>query len=233
MSNVVSQGASPLVAERPRSGEDEFNYRPVPVLAPLTLFFGICSVAALITVVGLSVGFVGLLIGEICLWQIRKAQGELGGRTLARIGVVLSALFVVLGGSYHGYVYATEVPEGYERMSFSWLSKQELKFEDGVTKLTPEVEALDGKQVYVKGYMYPTGQLTGLSRFLLLKDTGQCCFGGEPKMTDMIVVEFKNGMTVDHHEMQLVGVAGIFHAKQVMQAGQLTAIYSLEGTHFQ
>lgn len=232
MSDVISEVSSPPEEGRVRPQEEEFTYRPMPVLAPLTLFFGVCSIAGLITVAGLAVGFVGLLLGEICLWQIRKSEGELSGRTLTRIGVALAALFVVLGGSYHGFVYATEVPDGYERVSFNWLSKKAITFEDGSLKLDPEVDAIDGKQVYIKGYMYPTGQLNGLTRFLLLKDTGQCCFGGQPKMTDMIVVEFKNGMTVDHREMQLVGVAGTFHAKQVMQSGELTSIYAIDGTHF-
>jgi hypothetical protein len=66
----------------------------------------------------------------------------------------------------------------------------------------------------------------------MLKDTGQCCFGGQPKLNDMIAVRFRDGMTVNHRELQLVGVAGIFHAKQVVQSGELTAVYSIEGTHF-
>jgi hypothetical protein len=80
--------------------------------------------------------------------------------------------------------------------------------------------------------MYPTRQKTGITEFVLVKDTGQCCFGGNPKLTDMIVIKFRDGKTVNHREQTLVSVAGYFHAETVTRSGELTAIYSLDGTHF-
>lgn len=228
---MVSQMNSP-VAGRALDRNVEFEYRPVPVLAPLSLFFGVCSFAGILAVAGLSIAVVGMALAMACLWQIRRSQGELGGRMLARIGLALSAFFFVCGGGYHGFVYATEVPEGYTRVNFSWLSKQEITYDNGKLKLAPEVAELDGQPIFIKGYMYPTRQQTGISEFTLLKDTGQCCFGGQPKMNDMIAVRFKDGMTVNHREMQLVGVGGILRARQVVQSGELTAVYSIEGTHF-
>jgi hypothetical protein len=125
------------------------------------------------------------------------------------------------------------VPEGYERVSFPWLSKQPPEFrDDGDFNIAPDVAALDGKPIFIKGYMYPTRQKTGIQEFVLVKDTGQCCFGGNPKLTDMIVVKFQDGMTVDHKEQTLVAVAGTFHAKNIRQSGELAAIYSIDGTHF-
>ena len=50
------------------------------------------------------------------------------------------------------------------------------------------MKALDGQRIFIKGYMYPTKELEGLNSFLLVKDTGQCCFGGNPAITDMIMV---------------------------------------------
>jgi hypothetical protein len=211
---------------------DEFDYHPVPPLAPIALFLGVCSVVGLMGVPGLAVGLIGSLVGLIAMWQIARSSGELGGRTLARVGFALSSVLFVAGAGYHTYDYITELPEGYERVSFSWLSKFEPFFEDGKVGVPAEVENLEGRNVFIKGYMYPTRQKTGITEFVLVKDTGQCCFGGQPKITDMIIVRFKNGVTAEHRELQQVGVAGVFHAKQVMQAGELTAIYSLEGTHF-
>jgi hypothetical protein len=79
--------------------------------------------------------------------------------------------------------------------------------------------------------MYPQRKLTGLTEFVLLKDTGQCCFGGSPALTDMIVVRFKD-FTVDHRDLQLVNVAGKFHAGNPTQSEGLSAIYTIDATHF-
>ncbi len=225
---------APGSVEPPREPRpvEEFDYRPISPLAPVALFLGICSAASFLGVSILPIAAISLIVGLIGLRQIRRSDGELGGRGLAATGTTLSALFLVLGSGYHAWSYATELPEGYERVSFSWLAKQSQIFENGKLRFAPEVEALDGKKIYIKGYMYPTRQQTGIKEFVLVKDTGQCCFGGQPKLTDMVVVQFKDGMTVNHREQQLVGVAGTFHAGQVSQSGQLTAVYTLEGTHF-
>ena len=235
--HMPSTGARIVTREldeyRPAEQFEEFSYIPVTPLAPITLFFGLFSITSLLGMFGLAFALVGTIVGVICMLKIRKAQGELGGRTLGGIGLALSVLFLIGGSGYHSYLYATECPEGYQRVSFNWISKQAPTYQDGKLEIAPAVAELDEKPIFIKGYMYPTRQLTGISEFVLVKDTGECCFGGQPKPTDMIVVQFKNGKTVNHREQQLVAVSGIFKAKQVVQSGQLTAIYSLEGTHFQ
>lgn len=216
-----------------RDGFEQFDYHPIPPLAPITLFLGVCAMAGLIIVPGLAIGAVGTLTGIICLAQIRRSGGELGGRAIARAGLWLSILCFVAGSGWHTYAYATEVPEGHERLNFSWLAKQPTSFNaDGTAEVAPEVAALDGKKVFIKGYMYPTRQLTGISEFVLVKDTGECCFGGNPKISDMLIVQFKDGMTVDHKEQTLVSIAGVFRAKNVQRSGELVALYSIDGTYF-
>jgi hypothetical protein len=177
---------------------------------------------------------VGLLVGAIALWQIRRARGDLGGWGVAFLGFILSILMLVAGSGYHAYAYVTELPEGFERVSFLEMSKfQPTISKKGEITIAPEVAAYDGKPIFIKGYMYPTGRLTGLSEFVMVKDTGQCCFGGQPKPTDMIVVKFDEGMTVNHREQVLVGVAGVFHAnRKAVQSGVLTGIYQIDATHF-
>jgi len=214
------------------SGTDDFSYRPVPPLAPISLFLGLCSLAGFAGIPCLAIGFVGGMIGLLALWQIRRGTGELGGTLIAALGVVLSAGLFVSASGYHAYAYVTELPEGYLRVSFNELSKHDPIFSEGKLQVDPEIAAMDGKPIYIKGYMYPTRQQTGITEFVMVKDTGQCCFGGQPKLTDMIIVKFEDGMTVNHREQQLVGVGGIFRVHAGVQSGVLTAIYLLEGTHF-
>ena len=234
MSQIISEVGEPAEAPDFASNEgDDFAYRPVPPLAPIALFLGFCSISGFLGIPCLAIGFVGLLLGLTARWQIARSQGALGGKLVSLLATVLSGVMLASGSAYHVYAYVTELPEGYERVSFIELSKHIPVFsEEGKIGLDPEVEALDGKPIYIKGYMYPTRQRTDISEFVLVKDTGQCCFGGQPKLTDMIAVKLEKGLTVDHREQQLVGVGGVFRARAPVRSGELTALYVLEGTHF-
>ncbi|MBI3861834.1 MAG: DUF3299 domain-containing protein [Planctomycetia bacterium] len=232
MSQVISETAEAFDSQSvPAESADEFAYRPVPALAPISLFLGFCSLSGFLGIPCLAIGVVGMMTGVVALWQIRRSAGEFGGKLVAGLGVGISTLLLFAGSGYHAYAYVTELPDGYQRVSFSEMSTYVPTFADGHVTLAPEVAALEGKPIYIKGFMYPMNKKHDLTEFVLVKDTGQCCFGGQPKLTDMIVVRFENGMTVNHREQQLVGVGGIFRA-DVTQAAGLSSIYVLEGTHF-
>jgi hypothetical protein len=235
MSQIVTEPAQPAESQDVKfDPAEEFAYRPVPPLAPISLFLAFCSLSGFVGIPCLAVSAVGMLVGALALWQIRRAAGDLGGRGIAILGFVLSTFMLLAGSGYHAYAYVTELPDGFERVSFPEMSKYQPQIsKTGEISVAPEVAALDGKPIFIKGYMYPTGRLTGLSEFVMVKDTGQCCFGGQPKPTDMIVVKFEDGLTVNHREQVLVGVAGIFRAHSIVQSGVLTGIYQLDATHFQ
>ena len=57
---------------------------------------------------------------------------------------------------------------------------------------------LDGKQIFVKGYVHPgVSSVSKLKKFVLVPDMGTCCFGGDPAPTDMIEVTLEDPLTVD------------------------------------
>lgn len=215
------------------SGEgSEFSYRPLTPLAPITLFFGISSATAYFDWYGVAIGGVGFLFGLLCLWKIWRSNWDLSGWALAKFATFLCAVGLFGGTAWQMYLYKTELPEGYERVNFSWLSDQLPVVKDGKTEIHPDVAKLDGHDIFIKGYMYPTRQQEGLKEFVLLKDTGECCFGGNPKLSDMIVVKLQGDLTATHRDMQLVSVAGKFHAGARADSAGLSAVYTLDGTHF-
>jgi len=238
MSNATSSWSAPAeVCDRPAKLErpdpiDEFQYRPVTPLAPIALFLGLASALGFVGVPAVSIGIVGAVVGALGLWQIKRAAGELGGLVLARVGFGLSLLFGLGSGGYHAAVYATEVPEGYQRVSFNWLSQQTPIVQENQVLLPADVVALEDQPIFIKGYMYPSRRTEGLQEFVLVKDTASCCFGGQPKLTDMIIVRMKDGLTVNYRPQTLVAVAGFFHAKGVQSSGELLGLFSLDGTHF-
>lgn len=211
----------------------EFNYRPVSPLAPITLFFGLCSAAGFLAWEAVAIAIVGTILGLITVWKIRRSKGELGGGILAKVGLVLSVFCLIGGSSYQAYAYITEVPEGHQRISFNWLSRQEPETKDGKFKLHPNVTALDGKEIYLRGYMYPSQKVEGITDFVLVKDSGDCCFGGNPPITDMIMVHLHNGLDVDLRGQNIsIGIGGKLRLGELRRgADGLLPIYTLEGYH--
>jgi hypothetical protein len=191
-----------------------FDYKPVPILAPVAIFFGILGLFSFLTVTGIPVALVGLVLSVLCLLKIRRAAGDYGGAWLARAGVLLSAVSLVGGSALHSYAYAHEVPEGHTRLNFTHdISRKGFVVENGYMTPHPDVMALDGKNVFLKGYMYPTRQYEGITAFVFCRDSGECCFGGTPKVEDMIVVHLADDATTEYHT-GLVSVAGTFELRK-------------------
>jgi hypothetical protein len=211
---------------------NEFQYKPVPMLAPVSMFLGMASAVALLGLLGIWFAFLGVILGFLALRQIRRSEGELGGKWLAATGSVLSLTFFLSGTTLHAYTYATEVPDGYRRISFADdIAKKPFVVEDGQMQIHPDVRSLAGQQVFFKGYMYPTRETENLTSFILVKDNGQCCFGGQPQLTDMVLVNMRDGLSGDYHT-GLVSVAGVLRLRDMSEGGDLSPVYELEGTHF-
>jgi hypothetical protein len=143
-------------------------------------------------------GFVGslfalpaIVLGISGLSTIRRYPSEYTGRRLALTGILGGGLFLVAGAGTAIYTYATEVPEGYARIGF-W----ELQPDPDHPELpvSPRALELAGKPVFIKGYMHPgIASMGKVDRFILVPDMGTCCFGGQPKPTDMIEVHVPEG----------------------------------------
>lgn len=211
---------------------NEFSYRPVPVIAPVAFFLGLCSAIGMFSLVGLVVGVAGVVLGLMGSLKIRGSNGEYSGLWLAATGAVLSLAFLASGGTLHAYTIATEVPDGFERINFTRdISKKGFVVEDGETTIDPDVRKLDEKPIFLKGYMYPEQQTKGITSFVLVKDNQQCCFGGQPQLTDMITVQMEKGKTIEFTP-NLVSVAGIFRARSPQQTGPLSTVYKIEASYF-
>lgn len=215
-------------AEAPQT--NEFDYRPMPILAPVSLVFGIFSWIGLLTLFGVALPIVGAILAAICLTQIRQADGALGGRLLARLGFGLSVLFFVSSSCLHAYAFATEVPEGYRRVNFPReISMKKFVVENGKNQLHPDVKPLVDQPIYIKGYMYPSQEQFELTSFVLLRDNGKCCFGGDPAPQDMIFVEMQQDQVVDFLS-GLVAISGVLRANPNPNFGD--PVYRIEGNHF-
>lgn len=211
---------------------NEFNYRPIPPLVPISAAFVLLSPLAFVWDSMALLPLVGAILAFLALRKIRRSNGDYSGGKLAAICCLVLMTTTVSAASFHAYNFATELPEGYQRVSFPMdISAKGLVTVEGQTKPHPDVEKLAGQPVFLKGFMYPTGKTKGLTSFLLCKDSGDCCFGGQPKQTDMISVQMADGQTADFRA-GLVAVAGEFHTGATVDATGLNPIYRLEAKVF-
>ncbi|MEX0715114.1 MAG: DUF4190 domain-containing protein [Planctomycetaceae bacterium] len=213
------------------SEPNEFDYRPVPVLAPVSLCLGLVAAVGMLGLLGLAIPLLGTILGGVCLRQILRSNGEYGGFVPAVVGFGLSAVFLLFGTVFHAHAFATEVPEGYERVNFTQdISKKEFVVAQGQLAPHPDVAALDGRKIFLKGYMFPQFTTEKLKGFVFVRDSGDCCFGGNPPLTDMINVAMTNSKTADYSS-GLVSVAGTFHVNDPRTGAEMTPVYELEADH--
>lgn len=187
------------------------NYRALSPLAVCSGALGLLSIVAMLDWTLAIIPFMGMLSGVLALVRIRRNPTEYTGERFALIGVTLSMLFLVTGWAWLSYSYATEVPPGYERISYDMLAPDDTP----EATIPPEAAAkLDGKKVFIKGYVYQPsgGYTTGIRQFVLVRDRGDCCFGGNPKITDMIQVKLTGGLAATF-DMRVRRLAGLFRVE--------------------
>ncbi len=132
----------------------------------------------------------GLVVGLIGYRQIRRFPEEFDGIKVAVAGIVINTAVLLGGAAMHTYIYLTEVPEGYTRVQFYELQQDATQPIDAPTDRALEI---NGQPVFLKGYIHPSSGSGMLKRFILVPDLGTCCFGGQPKSSDMIEVTLSPG----------------------------------------
>lgn len=206
---------------------DEFGYTPVSPWGPVALVLGIASLTAFTGIFGIGLAVVGVVVGIAAVMRIHSAGGMVKGKGFAVAGTILSIVCVGLGSAKMARAYENECPPGYARVNFpNEISKKEFVYFGGARRIHPDVAPLIGTQVYLKGYMWQTRQTEGLREFVFLKDNGECCFGGEPKPFDMMVVKMANGLTTRAFPNTLVAVAGVLNAN--VNAGEGEPVYTVD-----
>lgn len=237
--------------------DDEFDdddvgaydeYRTLSIAAVASLIFGILSLplalppVAVVSVL-LVVPAMGALLGAFAWWNIASRPEEFTGKRLAMTGLGLSALMFFAAGAISLQLNKVAVPSRYtgRQVQFWELQPEEdininyLQRMRGANVPLPLPERaleLDGQQVFITGYVYPGNQREGLDKFVLVRDMKKCCFGGQPKLTDMIEVTLADPLRVDY-SMRRRGVGGTLHVHRTMQSrAQLTGVvYQLEADY--
>jgi hypothetical protein len=154
---------------------------------------------------GAAFGLFALVLGIAGVTTIRRYPLEYTGGKLARLGLVAGLLLFATGSTVSAYTYVTEVPAGYTRVGF-WELQPDRDRPD--LPVGPKAIEVAGGKIFIKGYMHP-GVASGgkVNHFILVPDMGTCCFGGQPKMTDMIevVTAESEGVAYSRRRIKLAG----------------------------
>jgi len=173
----------------------------------------------------------GLIVGAVALKNVRQMSDILTGRLLALAGMVLSALFLTGGLALASYVYATEAPDGYDRIGFSDLRCDDDQRRAGHV-VPPDLMKYDGQKVFIKGYMRPSSTRFQLAQFLLVRDNNECCFGkNDPAYYDRVQVTLQDKLRADY-STRLFRLAGTLRIlPEAARMGPEYAVFSLEGDY--
>lgn len=222
--------------------EEGLQYRALHTGALIGLVLGILSIFVVITAANTFEGcllvapipVVGIFVSLRSLAKIRRQPEQYTGGTIAKLGLALSLLFLIGGVSYGGYVYATEVPDGYTRISFNTMKPDEVQERGGVA-VPPEVAALEGQKIFIKGYIRPDSVTVprGIDRFLLVRDNNQCCFGDLTKIKyyDQIDVAMAGPLRIDYSQ-GVIRIGGTLHMEpQNAVFGASRPVFSLKADY--
>ena len=232
MSNQVIEEVVMEPQERFERGsnsiDNEFHYRPVSSLAVCSLVLGLLSLVGIFLWIMLPVAVLTVILGGIAILSIRRWKGEYTGIGVAIAGIFFGSVTLVGGTYVQIQAFQHEVPAGYTRISFiKDISAKEFVTDRHGDKVNPEVEALVGKKVFFKGFVFPTDERVGLTSFLLLKDSKECCFGGNPAVRDQVGCLMQGGKTTNYTAGR-VSVAGTFRINPKYREGTQESLYLLE-----
>lgn len=202
-SAVLNEPVSPQ--RQDNSPGNEFGYRSVSKSAVACFVFAVLGMTSWMAPVFVILPMMGAALGIVALVNFHRFPDELIGRAVAKIGLVVSLIFLVGSTGMHFYVYSTEVPDGYRRIAYSDLrpnDRTDLPFSE-------KALALDGKKVFLKGYVRPSTKSRKMKDFILVGDFGDCCFGTSPDITDVVAISIVSDDTVDFgYSLRRIG--GVF-----------------------
>jgi hypothetical protein len=116
-----------------------------------------------------------------------------------------------------------DLPAGHERISWNQLGG--FPYLEGAP-LPPEVQALDGHQVGIFGFMLTLGSSERLTEFVLVESLWGCCFGAVPEVNQTILVRLDPQASADYSAAPLL-VSGRLEVGERREAGFVTSLYRI------
>ena len=169
--------------------DEDFDYKAISRAAIFSVVVGVIGLLAWESIYLIVFPLLSICLGLLGLSTIRRFEDEYTGKNIALAGLALGGAMAIVAPAKHTYTYFTEVPDGFERVSFGALKSPS----NAPDFPTEEAIKLNGQKIFLKGYIHPTSLSSKNSKsFILVPDWATCCFGTQPPLTHMIEVKLVN-----------------------------------------
>jgi hypothetical protein len=203
---------------------DDYSYRAVSRTAVLSLVFGLLGQTAWFFPELVVLCAIGLIFAVVAFRSLRRFPTELSGMPVAVLGAVVSLIALIVVPIQQTYTYYTELPEGYERISFFALTSPM----GAPDQPPPSALELNGKKVFLKGYIHLTSMPSNSAKtFILVPDLATCCFGKQPPLTHMIEVRL-SGEQFAQKSLRRHSLAGTLQVRPFIKP-----IEGLQGVYYE
>lgn len=209
----------------------ENDFRSISKAAVFSLITGVLGISSFVFSSLVVLCLVALVTGAIGLINILRFPNDLLGRKVAIAGLVLGGICLPGSIGYHAYIYSTEVPDGYNRLTWRELQPKDANAPSNA--ISEKAVERTGDNVFIRGYVYPSkGKKQGLKTLIMVNSQGTCCFGGQPKLTHMMQVDIKNGTSVNYSLFSVAFGGKFIVENQLRKAADVGAVaYRLEADY--
>jgi len=193
------------------------GYRAVSILAVIAFVLSLFTPLMLLSNWFIVFPLVGALCGIFGLYNILSCPFDYVGRGFALSGIVFSFLLGISAAGWGVYLYYFNIPYGYTLVHFAELRPDEAtgRLPDRILRLAEE-----RRKVYIKGYMYPGRQLSGIQNFTLVRSVEHCKFcKTQLSPYDMITVHCTGALRATHRHNRAVSVGGELFIRESHRLG--------------
>jgi len=202
---VVGRDAASAELE-PR--DQQASYQALSTAAVVSVVFGVLSILTVLHWVWSIMPLVGIVAALWAWLRIARYPTELTGLKRAKTGLGLSLGLWVVGSSGYYLFVRSDVPTGYKLITFDQLQPDPDKPGQLISPQAVEWQE-KGTRIFIRGYMYPGRQVTGIKEFVLVPTLGHCAFCmTKLKSTEMIRVEL-TGDLATRYKATMIGVGGL------------------------
>ena len=112
----------------------------------------------------------------------------------------------------------------YEKLTFDLLKSW--RYVEGKTPIPDFIQALNGRNVEMIGYMMPLNEIDDIKEFLLVPSLWGCCYGQPPSVSHIVAVKMLAGQTAKFNSGP-IQIQGRFTVGETKQDGYLVSLYVL------
>ena len=180
------------------------GYRAVSILAVIAFILSLFTPLMLLSNWFIFFPMIGAICGIFGLYNIISCPFDYTGRGFALSGIVFSFVLGIAAAGWGVWLYYFSIPYGYTLVHFSELRADDNKVPERILQLASE-----HRKVFIKGYMYPGRQLSGIQNFTLVRSAEHCKFcTTQLNPFDMINVHCKGVLRATHRHNRTVNVGG-------------------------